>query len=299
MQDLYTNFDFSILDDPDFREDSVREELITPLLVALGYSASGSDRIIRSRPLEHPFVQFGTRRHGIRVIPDYLLQRDGENVWILDAKNPSETIDSGENVEQAYSYAIHRDIRVFLYALCNGREFIIFHVSAWPAVFRVPFQELTAEDNWNRLLFYVGTRSAMPHGIPLGFRLDYGLHVAKSGVHQGKQEVFYVFESVPVLSVAKVEDSLYCVSALYSEDDLEFMITFDFPPALYDNLLESLSEDIAARMRTALARQPFHFIFEPGTSAPVSVVAALGDHTHTNRNESYRPFVATEFFRAA
>jgi len=34
-------------------------------------------------------------------------------------KAPSENIFTGKNVEQAYSYAMHRDIRVPLYGLCN------------------------------------------------------------------------------------------------------------------------------------------------------------------------------------
>jgi hypothetical protein len=64
--DPFEAFDFEMLRDPDFREDSVREELVVPLLRALGYSASPPNRIIRSRPLEHPFVYIGTVRKGIR-----------------------------------------------------------------------------------------------------------------------------------------------------------------------------------------------------------------------------------------
>ena len=50
MPRLFADFDFALLDDPDFREDSVREELIVPLLTALGFSASPPFRIIRSKP---------------------------------------------------------------------------------------------------------------------------------------------------------------------------------------------------------------------------------------------------------
>jgi hypothetical protein len=35
------DFDFALLDSPDFKEDAVREEIIHPLLNALGYAASG------------------------------------------------------------------------------------------------------------------------------------------------------------------------------------------------------------------------------------------------------------------
>lgn len=35
---FFSQFDFHALDDPDFREDSVREALIVPLLKELGFS---------------------------------------------------------------------------------------------------------------------------------------------------------------------------------------------------------------------------------------------------------------------
>jgi hypothetical protein len=71
-------------------------------------------------------VYIGSVKKPITIIPDYLLQRDGENAWILDAKGPAEDISSGRHVEQAYSYAIHKDVRVPLYALCNGRRLLVF-----------------------------------------------------------------------------------------------------------------------------------------------------------------------------
>ena len=103
----YVDFDFSVVDDPDFREDSVREVLLVPLLSSLGFTEKEPYRIIRSRPINHPYVYIGTAKKNITIIPDYLLQRDGENAWVLDAKAPGENINSGKNVEQAYSYAIH------------------------------------------------------------------------------------------------------------------------------------------------------------------------------------------------
>jgi hypothetical protein len=63
------NFDFHLLDSPQFKEDSVREELILPILNALGYTVQGPNRIIRSKPLEHPFLTTGSRRRPITLIP--------------------------------------------------------------------------------------------------------------------------------------------------------------------------------------------------------------------------------------
>jgi len=125
---ILADFDFSELESPDFKEDSVREELVKPLLNALGYAASGRNRIRRSKALKHPFVKVGAGKREITVVPDYLLEVNGKYAWVLDAKSPDEEIKTGENVEQVYFYAIHPDIRVKLYALCNGREFIAYAI---------------------------------------------------------------------------------------------------------------------------------------------------------------------------
>lgn len=125
---LFGSIDLSQLESLNFKEDSVREELILPILHTLGYSTGGLNQIIRSKTLQHPFVNIGSKKHNITLIPDYLLAVSNKPAWILDAKAPAEEIGSGENVEQAYSYAIHPDVRVKIYALCNGKEFIAFNI---------------------------------------------------------------------------------------------------------------------------------------------------------------------------
>jgi hypothetical protein len=164
MPGLFGHFDFKLLDDPEFGEDAVREELIVPLLTALGYSASPPYRIIRSRKLEHPFVYFGTVLKKITIIPDYLLERDGVYAWVLDAKGPNENINTGKNVEQAYSYAMHRDIRAPLYGLCSGRKLVVFDVWRAEPVIDVAMTEV--EKIWPMVLGILGCRSAWPAGRP-------------------------------------------------------------------------------------------------------------------------------------
>jgi len=125
MTDLYSDFDFSVLENPDFKEDSVREELILPLLKTLTYKPFGRNKIIRSKSISHPLVKIGSGKRNIRSVPDYLFEVNGEYAWVLDAKAPNEDIKSGEHLEQVYFYAIHPEIRVKYYALCNGREFLL------------------------------------------------------------------------------------------------------------------------------------------------------------------------------
>ena len=126
IKSLYSDFDFSLLEDPGFKEDSVREELIAPLLMALGYKSRGNALLRRSVAVTHPWIQRGTRREPITNFPDYLAAVKGQNAFVLDAKGPFEEIKSGANREQTFFYAIHPDVNVKIYALCNGREFIAF-----------------------------------------------------------------------------------------------------------------------------------------------------------------------------
>ena len=122
------DFDFGSLGDPEFKEDSVREEIVRPILKELGYSVGGLNRIVRSRSLEHPFVKIGSQERQVRIIPDYLLLVGNKPAWVLDAKSPTETITSGAHVEQTYSYAIHPEVRSRYFALCNGLEMAVFEV---------------------------------------------------------------------------------------------------------------------------------------------------------------------------
>jgi DNA modification methylase len=127
MQNIFQHFDFKTLESPDFKEDSVREVLILPILAALGYN---NTHIVRSKSLKHPFVNIGSQKRAINVVPDYLLRIADSYAWVLDAKAPNENIKTGSNVEQVYSYAIHPEVRTKFFALCNGHAFSVFRQDA-------------------------------------------------------------------------------------------------------------------------------------------------------------------------
>ncbi|MGD0411589.1 MAG: DNA methyltransferase [Verrucomicrobiota bacterium] len=151
---LFKNFDFGQLDSPDFKEDSVREILILPILEALGYKSKGPNQIIRSRTLKHPFVKIGSTDREVKITPDYLLETHGKPLWVLDAKSPSEEIRSGTHPEQVYSYAIHPEIRATCFALCNGREFVVFQANQQSPVLAFHLQDM--ENYWTKLVELLG-----------------------------------------------------------------------------------------------------------------------------------------------
>jgi hypothetical protein len=89
MSDQASGFDPEALDDPGFKEDSVREEITHPLLVRLGYASSGDSKIIRSKNLSNPFVMIGTTKRAITQIPDYLLSVEDKYRWVRIPTKPA------------------------------------------------------------------------------------------------------------------------------------------------------------------------------------------------------------------
>ena len=125
---IFGDLDFtSLRDNLEFKEDSVREEIIMPLLKNIGY---GRDNIVRSLNLRHPYLHVGSNKdQPITLIPDYVLRIENSYAWVLDAKGPRENIMDYDYVAQAYSYAAHPEIRSNYFALCNGVEFALFRTN--------------------------------------------------------------------------------------------------------------------------------------------------------------------------
>jgi len=124
-QELFGDFDLiNGLLNPDFKEDSVREVIILPIIKKLGYQES---EIVRGITLSHPYLKIGANNKiPIRIRPDYCFKIDNCYAWVLDAKGPGESVVEYNHIEQVYSYASHPEIRSVYFALCNGVEFILF-----------------------------------------------------------------------------------------------------------------------------------------------------------------------------
>lgn len=138
----------SIEKNPDFKEDSVREVIILPILRALGYPQSD---IVRSKTLKHPFLKIGSnKKREIQLVPDYILKVENSYAWVLDAKSPSEKVNNSDNVEQVFMYASHPEIRSTYFALCNGTEFTLYKLDSTnePILY---FGLVDLEFNWEKL----------------------------------------------------------------------------------------------------------------------------------------------------
>ncbi len=153
---LFGNLDFqTIAANPDFKEDSVREVIILPILNALGYTQGN---IVRSKTLKHPYLKIGSKKRPVNLVPDYALKVENNFAWVLDAKAPNQKIINDDNVEQVYSYATHPEIRSNYFALSNGLEFSLFRTADTdkPILF---FLINEIEENWKDLKLYLSPDS--------------------------------------------------------------------------------------------------------------------------------------------
>ena len=131
MPHTLTNFDFALLDNDDFKEDSVREFIIAPILADLGFVIKNDKNpqkleLVLSKTLKAQ-IQIGSNKSiDTDLTPDYLLCVDSKAHCILDAKAPKIDISKGSKAQkQALSYMLAFECE--RYALCNGHKFVIFN----------------------------------------------------------------------------------------------------------------------------------------------------------------------------
>jgi len=165
-----------IVNNNDFKEDSVREVIILPILEKLGYNYKN---IVRSKTLSHPFLKIGSNKKiAIKLIPDYSLKVENNFAWVLDAKAPDVNLNDQDTIEQVYSYASHPEIRSTYFALCNGVDFVLYRrESTNTPILKFNIEEI--EYNWEKLSIYLS-----PKSFQIGKNVNY------NSIKKGKGESF-------------------------------------------------------------------------------------------------------------
>lgn len=146
-------FDFDFLEgtnkneSKNFKEDSVREEILDPLIKSLGFEFSSKNQsdltYRRSILLKTPSVvgsntkKYFNEKIDRRLFPDYVLYIKNQAICVIDAKSPNKNIKIGDAPQQAFFYAINPEIKASYYALCNGREFALFNVNGQQLILEI------------------------------------------------------------------------------------------------------------------------------------------------------------------
>ena len=276
------DFSLDMLTDVEFKEDSVREEIITPILKSLGYSASKPNKIIRSRSLKHPYISIGSQRKEITCIPDYLLEVEGKLAWVLEAKKPGENILIGKHVEQAYSYAIHPEIRVPLFALCNGEEFVLYKISEDKPVLYFKMEELP--NYFETLSKYLSPKNALNTEYKLA--KDFGLHLKRIGFD--KLEHLF-FQDVPFSYIAQLDGNMFTTATGIEPYEGEvYCVSFDFGTEVFEQMKGLIPDEAYDLLSRRDSGQRNVVKFGSGKFL-ISVDCKVGQKIEENDNELFLP----------
>jgi Type I restriction enzyme R protein N terminus (HSDR_N) len=284
---MFEGFDTKLFESPDFKEDSVREEIIVPILRRLGYSASGEHSIVRSKSLVHPYVFIGTTKHPVSVVPDYTLLHLGKPILILDAKRPTVDVLDKASVQQAYSYAIHPEIKCRHFALCNGRQLAVFDVEEVKPVLVLPFAEFNSR--WEEIERHVSPRYLLEPRLRR-FAPDLGKKFLMLGM---RKETEITMLSVRFGIVAKVSEQLYTLSAVCDFGGEDHFVSLDFSPEHLPSILSSLPDSLRSEFVGALSSSPFQASAD--LHIEIDVLTYLGEETQ-GVSEKFIPLVIHQVF---
>lgn len=283
-------FDFTVLNEQTFGEDSVREEIITPILKALGYSASGTNKIVRSPKLQHPFVSIGSARHKVSLIPDYLMKVNQRNAWILEAKAPNESIIKTAHVEQAYGYAVHSEILAKHFVLCNGKEFALYSIGE-QKLLQLHFSIYELPIYWSSIKRILSPETIFTHTNK--FSKDLGLHLERLDIFSQFETI--IFPKVFVPFIAQLNSDLFTFVCNTFAGGEEYCASFDFNLSTakqlagkidinaYDILLQPYINGVQKRV-----------IFNE-QNIFLNVETILGKKLEENSKELFRPIVIKRF----
>ncbi len=277
-------FDFGVLTDPDFKEDSVREEIISPILKSLGYGVTKPHRTLRSKGLEHPFVSVGSARKKITCIPDYLMEVDDKYAWVLEAKSPNENIISGKHVEQAYSYAIHSEIRVPLFSLCNGKEFVLYHISNDKPLLN--FDMIALPNYLESLAKYVAPSNVLNSDFRLA--KDLGLHLKRLGFGEFES---IIFPDVPVSFIGQLDPDMFTAgTGIKTEEGDRYAMSLDFGEDVLGQMSGKIPSEAIEMLKIREKTRRKNVEFVDG-SFKLTFDCRVGVDLQENSDEIFLPFI--------
>jgi hypothetical protein len=141
----------------ELNETDVREEILAPLLRGLGYRSGTNHNVIREQSLRYPHSFLGRKDSKkdplLRGKVDYILVAGGKVSWVIEAKAP-DTDFGHDEIEQAWTYANHPEVRAVYFALCNGRRIDVFQTNMGPTaspILHLDYEALCRSDGYEKI----------------------------------------------------------------------------------------------------------------------------------------------------
>jgi hypothetical protein len=282
---LFQDFDFRALETPGYPEDSVKENIVNPILRQLGYGTSGPHQVMPAKAVSNPFVYLGASQHKVSILPDYLLRADDANAFTLGVTAPSVNIHRGEVAEQAFAYAIHPEIRTFYYGLCNGRELCVYKWTRVEPVLAIPVHRPGRPVGGTRRA--PSARRPSPNRTVADFLPDFGLSYLKLGGDRnarirfcaGRRQTWWPgWTKTPLPSPASSAGKT-----------TRTWVRSTSPATCYEEFLSCVPAGAQDKVRTALSEEPYFIVFTKEDNFELIIHAGLSGGIRTNEDEQYYP----------
>lgn len=202
-----------------------------------------------------------------------------------DAKRPSEDINSIANIQQAYSYAIHPEVKSQHFALCNGHALAVFSVDEAQPLLKVDFADF--EKRWVDIEQHLAPRFLLE---PILRRFAPDLGFAFSRLSLGSETNITMLD-VHLNTFALVDAQTISASANCDFAETPHMVSFDFRPDLLPSIVAGLPDLLRDAFLHALDRVPFQACAD--LMIVLDIDTKLGPETQ-GAAETFIPFLITK-----
>lgn len=189
---------------------------------------------------------------------------------------------SDDHLQQAYSYAIHKEIRCEEFGLCNGRELVLFNTQQAEPLLHLRFDDF--ESNWSDIEKFLAPKY-LCEPMLRRFAPDFGLALKRMGFNK---DVEIAMLETRLNLFAKINDELLTASANCDFGSGEHCASFDFHPNMLEAMVTGLPSVLAERFIEALNRAPFQAA--AGLVIELDITVQLGQLTQ-GQSESFVPLI--------
>ena len=206
---------------------------------------------------------------------------------VLDAKRPSENVSSPAHVQQAYSYAIHPEVRVNHFGLCNGRKLVIYSVETPNPLLDISYEEF--ESRWEDIETFLKPKYLLKPELRK-FAPDFGFAITRLGLAVNAELIML---QARLNLFARVSQDLFTVTVNTEFADKDHCVSYDFKPEQLPLLIAGLPTELRNQFSEALSRAPFQ------VSADLCVEVDLRTHLGEPievEHETFVPLVIDEVY---
>lgn len=233
-------------------------------------------------------MSIGSATKKIHLVPDYLFEVNNRYSWVLDAKSPREDILKTKYVEQAYSYAVNSEVRVPYFALCNGKQFVLYHISIPEPILNFHLQLISSY--WGDFQRLLNPKDVLKYDFGVQ-KKDFGLHLKRLGFDDFKSLIFY---DVSIMFIDRIAEDLYTFAGDTESDEERYVVSFDFDYNTMIKLKDKIHKDVFDALTSSFDEKTVKFRFVDIVYR-VTVDCRIGNKLEETETEIFQPFWVNDF----